>query len=128
VSFFTRVMGAPEEDRNLIDISANAGFTFHEPIPGRGDDTLGIGMGYAKVSDSASGADKDTAFFNGGYNPVQGSEEFVELTYQYQLTPWCQVQPDIQYVIDPGGGVSNQFTGHRVKNEAVIGVRMNVQF
>jgi porin len=128
VSFFARAMGAPEEDRNLIDISVNSGFTFHEPIKGRGDDTLGLGFGYAKVSEGASGADRDIAFYNGSYYPEQGSEEFVELTYQYQLTPWCQVQPDFQYVFDPGAGVPNQYTGRRVKNEAVLGVRMNVQF
>jgi porin len=128
VNFFARGMGAPEEDRNLIDISANAGFTFHEPIPHRDDDTLGIGMGYAKVSDSAADSDKDTAFFTGSYYPIRGSEEFVELTYQYQVTPWCQMQPDFQYVFDPGAGILNPNSGHRVKGEAVLGVRMNVQF
>ena len=128
VNFFARAMGAPEEDRNLIDISTNAGFTFHEPIPHRGDDTLGIGMGYAKVSDSAADSDKDTAFFTGSYFPVRGSEEFIELTYQYQLTPWCELQPDFQYVFDPGAGILNPNSGHRVKNEVVLGVRMNVQF
>src|SRR5271155_1567869 len=51
INFFARAMGTPLEDRNLIDFSMNAGFTFHEPIPHRGDDTCGIGMGYAKVSD-----------------------------------------------------------------------------
>ena len=128
VSFFARAMGSPEEDRNLIDISVNSGFTFHEPIRGRGDDTLGLGMGYAKVSDSAADSDRDTAFFTGSYYPVRGSEEFVELTYQYQLAPWCQLQPDFQYVFDPGGGVANPTSDRRVKNEAVLGIRMNVQF
>jgi len=27
----------------------------------------------------------------------------VELTYQYQLTKWCVLQPDVQWVIHPGG-------------------------
>jgi porin len=128
VNFFARGMGAPEEDRNLIDISANAGFTFHEPIPHRDDDTMGIGMGYGKVSDSAADSDRDTAFFTGSYFPIRGSEEFVELTYQYELTPWCQLQPDFQYVFDPGAGILNPNTGHRIKNEVVLGVRINVQF
>jgi porin len=128
INFFARAMGAPAEDRNLIDISANAGFTFHEPIPHRGDDTLGLGMGYAKLSDSAADSDRDTAYFSGSYFPVRGSEQFVELTYQYQLTPWWQLQPDFQYVFDPGGGILNPYTGHRVKDEAVLGLRMNVQF
>jgi porin len=129
LNVFARAMGAPEEDRNLIDVSANAGLTFHEPFPHRGDDTVGIGMGYAKVGDSAVDLDKETNFFNGSSFPVRSSEEFVEVTYQYQLTPWCQIQPDFQYVFNPGGGISNpNFPGQRVKDEAVIGIRTNILF
>ena len=129
VNFFTRAMGTPEEDRNLIDFSLNAGFTFHEPIPHRGDDTCGIGMGYANVGDHATGLDKDTAFFTGTFHPVRTGETFVEVTYQYQMTPWCQIQPDFQYVFNPGGGIANPNSpGQRVKDEAVIGVRTNILF
>ena len=54
---------------------------------------------------------------------------FVELTYQYQLTPWCQLQPDFQYVFNPGGGIPNPASpGSRVKDEAVIGIRANILF
>jgi len=39
------------------------------------------------------------------------------------------VQPDFQYVINPGGGIQNpQNTTQRVGDEAVFGVRMNVVF
>jgi porin len=123
INFFARAMGTPLEDRNLIDFSMNAGFTFHEPIPHRGDDTCGIGMGYAKVSDSVADFDQTSGL------PVQSGEAFVEVTYQYQLTPWCQLQPDFQYVFNPGGGVANpNAPGQTVKDEAVFGLRMNIQF
>jgi porin len=123
ISFFTRAMGTPETDRNLIDFSLNAGFNFHEPIPHRGDDTFGIGMGFAQVSDRAADADRDNGL------PMQGGETFVEATYQYQLTPWCQVQPDFQYVFNPGGGILNpNAPGQKVKDEAVIGMRLNILF
>jgi len=129
VNVFARAMGTPEEDRNLIDISANAGLTFHEPIPHRDDDTAGVGMGYAKVGDGAVDLDKETNSFNDSSFPVQSSEEFVEVTYQYQLTPWCQLQPDFQYVFNPGGGISNpNFPGQRMKDEAVLGIRTNILF
>jgi porin len=53
----------------------------------------------------------------------------VEATYQYQLTPWCQLQPDFQYVFNPGGGIPNpNAPGQQVKDEAVIGLRMNISF
>jgi porin len=130
LNVFARAMGTPEEDRNLIDLSANVGLTFHEPIPHRGDDTVGIGMGYAKVGDGQVNFDKDTNTFGGTSFPVQSSEEFVEVTYQYQLTPWCQLQPDFQYVFNPGGGVPNPnfSSGPRIKDEAVIGIRTNILF
>jgi porin len=129
INFFARAMGTPEEDRNPIDFSMNAGFTFHEPIPHRGDDTCGVGMGYARVSDRLADLDRDTGFYTGSAYPVQSGETFVEATYQYQLTPWCQLQPDFQYVFNPGGGIPNPDSpGQRVKDEAVIGLRMNVLF
>jgi len=124
ISFFARAMGTPEVDRNPIDFSMNAGFTFHEPIPHRGDDTFGIGMGYAHVSDRLDDSDQ----LNG--MPVQSGEAFVEATYQYELTPWCQLQPDFQYVFNPGGGIINpdSSSGQKIKDEAVIGLRMNILF
>ena len=31
----------------------------------------------------------------------------MELTYQAQVTPWLSVQPDVQYIFNPSGGVLN---------------------
>jgi porin len=129
ISFFVRALGAPEEDRNVIDLSMNAGFTFHEPIMHRDDDTCGVGMGYAKVGNHAADVDRDITYYTGAFHPVQRGETFVEATYQYQLTAWCQLQPDFQYVFNPGAGIANpNAPGQRVKNEVVLGLRMNVLF
>ncbi|HEY3761630.1 MAG TPA: carbohydrate porin [Verrucomicrobiae bacterium] len=130
INVFARAMGTPLDDRNLVDFSLNAGFTFHEPFKGRDDDTAGIGMGYTRVSDRVADFDRDSNFYSGTPGPIQGGETFVEATYQYQLTPWCQLQPDFQYVFNPGGGVAdpNSATGQRIKDEAVFGIRMNLTF
>jgi porin len=129
INFFARAMGAPDENRNLVDVSMNVGFTFHEPIYHRDDDTCGIAMGYARVGDHAAGLDRDTAFFANAFHPVRTSEAYLEATYQYQLTSWCQLQPDFQYVFNPGAGIANpNAPGQRVKNEAVVGLRMNILF
>ena len=84
VGVFARLMGAPG-DRNLINFSVNAGVTLKAPLPGRDDDTFGVGFGVAKVSPAAAGFDSDTAFFSGSPMPVRGSETFIEVTYQFQL-------------------------------------------
>jgi porin len=129
VNLFVRAMGTPLGDRNLISFSLNAGLTMHEPFLHRDDDTFAIGMGYAQVSGRASGLDADTGTFgNPGY-PVRGGETFLEATYQYQVTPWLQVQPDAQYVFKPGAGLPNpNKPGQTIKNETVIGLRTNIQF
>ena len=134
VSVFARVMDTPQGDRNLVDFSANAGVVYHDPLTNRPDDTLALGMGYAHVSSSASAYDRDVARYNqeldpSGYFPVRTSETYVEATYQYQVHPWWQVQPDAQYVFNPGGGIANpDAPGQRVRNELVLGVRTNVLF
>jgi len=128
LNVFIRAMGTPLSDRNLISFSLNAGITFHEPIPHRDDDTFGIGMGYARVSGSVSGLDHDTAFFTGAFTPIRSGETFLELTYQYQATPWWQLQPDIQYVFNPGAGLANPNGTGRIGNELVLGLRTNILF
>jgi porin len=128
LSVFIRAMGTPQEDRNLVDFSLNAGLTLHEPLPHRDDDTFGIGMGYTNVSGGAAQLDAETGYYSHAFYPVRGGETYIEATYQYEVTPWWQVQPDLQYVFHPGGGVLNPLAspGTMVKDEAVFGVRTNI--
>ena len=127
LSFFTRLMGGPD-DQNLITYGVNAGFTLKDPFEGRDDDTAGLGMGYARVGDRALALQQDEAITTGARDFSRHSETFVEATYQYQVFPWWQVQPDFQYVIDPGAGATNPNDGSRIKNELVLGVRTNITF
>jgi porin len=125
---FARLMGAPA-DRNLVSFSADAGVNLKAPLPGRDNDTFGIGFGVAKVSSTASALDQDVGYFSGTPYPVRGSETFIEVTYQYQVAPWWQVQPDFQYVFMPGGGIQNPNNpSQRISNEAIFGLRTNVTF
>ena len=129
LNFFLRPMGTPLGDRNLIDFSLNAGLTMHEPFPHRDDDTVAIGMGYAHVSGRATALDQDTAFYTGAFTPLRSGETFVEVTYQYELTPWFMLQPDFQYVFNPGAGIANpNLPTQSVKDEAVLGLRTTIQF
>jgi porin len=128
VGVFARVMGAPG-DRNLIDFSVNAGITLKAPLPGRDNDVFGIGYGLAKVSSGAQSLDRATAYYGGTAYPVRSSESFVELTYQAQVNPWLQIQPDAQYVFLPSGGIPDPSRpGKRLGNETILGVRANVTF
>jgi len=134
VSLFGRVLGTPEADRNLVDFSLNAGAVLHEPVANRADDTLALGMGFAHLSPQVSAFDRDVAAYAhladpSAFTAVRTTETYVELTYQYQVHPWWQLQPDIQYVANPGGGIANPGDpGHRVGNEFVLGLRTNILF
>jgi len=125
---FARAMAAPP-DRNLISFSANGGATLKDPLPGRDNDTSGIGFGVAKVSADAGALDQATAFFTQTNYPTRTVETFIEVTYQMQLAPWWQVQPDFQYVFRPGAGIPNPEQPNKlIGNEAVFGLRTNVVF
>jgi len=131
IGFFMRAMGAPE-NRNLVDFSLNAGFTYREPFEYREDDVFGIGLGYTHVSGTASGFDRQIAFYsaNGAF-PVRSGETFVEVTYQYQIAPWWSLQPDFQYVFNPGAGAVNPndaTSTERLGNETIFGLLTNITF
>ena len=129
VNLFARLLTAPQSDRNLVSYSLNAGMTIHEPFPHRDFDTFAIGMGYGRISSAAAALDRATAAYTGAYVPVRGGETYLEVTYQWQGTPWLQVQPDIQYVFTPGGGLANPSRpGHVIGDELVLGVRTNILF
>ena len=131
VSVFFRPMGTPRSDRNEIDFSMNAGLNFKEPIMHRDDDTFGVAMGYTHVSGSASDLDRDQRHYSNTLSyPIRSGESYIETTYQYQYTSWWQIQPDFQYVFNPGAGLTNpkSTTGAKIGNEAVFGVRMNFAF
>jgi len=129
LNFFTRLMGAPG-DRNLLSFSANAGFVLKAPFEGRDLDNVGLAMGYVKVGSASVGLDQDNAALaDGTFSPIRSSETFIEATYQYQVNPWLQLQPDVQYTFNPGGGIVNPNNlNQRIKNELVVGVRANITF
>jgi porin len=130
INVFVRPMFTPLQDRNLISFSLNAGVTMHEPILGRDDDTAGVGVNFAQVSSGATGLDQDTAFYSPGvFSAVRHNETVLEATYQYQVMPWWQIQPDVQYVLNPGAGIVNpDMPTQKIKNELVFGLRTNITF
>lgn len=129
VSVFARVMGTPLGDENLISFSFNGGVSVAAPILARANDVAGIDFGIGKVSNRAAGLDQDTNFYDGTDGPVRGTEELIELTYQAQATPWLVVQPDLQYVVNPGAGVVSPVNpNERLRNELVVGVRAVTTF
>jgi porin len=126
LSAFARAGGTPN-DRNLINLYADGGLVYQGLISGRPNDKIGAAAAYARVGNNARGLDADTGMFGNFYYPVRSSEAMIELMYQAQLRPWLTVQPDLQYIVNPGGGVLNS-DGTLRKNAWVIGVRSLINF
>ena len=114
LGWFGRVGFAPA-DRNFINLYFDTGLSYKGLIPGRGDDTLGIGFGYAQLSNGARDSLREE-----GSAPT-GAEMVIEFTYQARLCPSLVVQPDVQYIINPGGTTD-------LNNAFVIGARAAVTF
>ncbi len=127
IGVFFRGMVAPA-DSNLVTYSINAGITWREPFEHRENDVAGIGFGRANISSRAVALDQDSAFYTSMAIPLRTAETYLELTYQYQIVPWWQIQPDVQWVFNPGGGIlnpNNLARGQTIANELVVGVRTN---
>ena len=127
VSVFARA-GITPSDRNLNDIYVDAGILYKGPF-GRADDQTGIAVAYAHIGDAARAFDADIQRFTGQFHPTRSGEVVLELTYRVQLTEWCQLQPDFQYVFNPGGGIVNpNAPNQRVGDAAVLGLRTAITF
>ena len=114
LGWFSR-MGFAPSDRNYVDYYFDAGLTYKGLVPGRDNDTAGVAFGYAQLSSGAQGG-----IASDGGTPA-GAEMALEVTYQAEITPCFIVQPDVQYIINPGGATDLQ-------NAFVIGCRASVVF
>jgi porin len=124
---FARLAGLPVA-QNVVSLYADAGLTYKGLVPGRPNDTAGIAFAYLGVSPAAQSLDRDTRLFSGNPAfPIRDHEIILEVTYQAELTPWWNVQPDLQYWIHPGGNVLND-DGRPRRNATVVGLRTALQF
>jgi porin len=126
LSAFFRAGGVPN-DRNLISFYADGGLLYKGLVPRRPDDKVGIAAAYARVGNNARGLDQDIGFFGNFLYPVRSGETAIEMMYQAQLAPWWMLQPELQYIIRPGGGVLNPDGSFR-PNAWVIAVRSSLNF
>ena len=81
---------------NQIGGYVGGGLTFTGPRPDRAQDMAGLAVAAAR-----NGSHYDQAQTAAGI-PTAG-ETTVELTYLAAIGSWLTLQPDLQYVIHPGG-------------------------
>lgn len=127
---FWRIGGMPE-DRNTISFYTDGGLSYTGLIPGRDSDIFALGVAYAQISEDLRNLDRETNNFNGTNAPVRDYEIAFEATYQIVLAPWWTVQPDVQYIIHPGGHTADPTDPNgtaAIKDAVVLGLRTSVTF
>jgi porin len=127
---FVRVMGSPD-NRNQISFYLDTGLALQGPFASRRDDILGLAFAYARVSPQAAAYDRDVAAVTGTPIPIRDYEAVIELSYLIQLGRNWSMQPNLQYVIHPGGNVANPDVPGGVTpipNAFVLGLRTFVRF
>jgi porin len=105
----------PQTEISIVPFQVNIGLNYKGLFPGRERDHSMLHFIYGDISrDYARNVRKP-----GGR--LAESEKVIEVAHRFQLTPWSYFQPDIQYVIDPGG------TGD-IPNALVVGAQMGFTF
>ena len=84
--------GYTDDQISEIEHHIEGGLTWTGPIPTRDDDATGLLLTYVELSDEA------------GAGFTEDYEMTFETFYKIQLTPYASVKPDLQYIINPGGG------------------------
>ncbi len=61
---------------------------------------------------------------------IRSYEAVLEANYSAQIAAGWTVQPDVQYIMHPGGGSTdpNSASGQRIPDALVFGLRMTVQW
>ena len=126
VGVFARIAGAPS-DRNLVSFYADAGVNVSGMIASRPDDSFGVAIAYAGIGDGMRGRDEDYARYNGPAF-VRSSEALIEATYSAQIMSGWTMQPNVQYIIRPNGGVDPNNPARSLPNALVVGVRTALKF
>jgi len=123
ISIFGRVAGSPS-DRNQIDFFFDAGVVFSGFVPSRPSDVLGVAFAYSKISNDASGFDRDAEM-----TIVRDYESVFEISYTAEIVPGWYLQPDFQYFWNPGGHAPDPDDDTKaVPNAAVLGLRTTINY
>jgi len=93
----------------------DAGFDFTGFVPGRAGDVVAVGVQRTGVGQRFSEAQEKLGM------PAFTQETAIELTYKAAMTPWWTLQPDIQYLVNPGGAI-------HTNNALVLGLRSTLAF
>jgi len=103
---WTAIAISPDETINTFPFFISGGLVYKGLIPDRGNDRAVFGFAYGSISEDLD--DRDYEFMT-------------EISYLIQAKPWLEIQPDIQWIVNPGGRSD-------ISNALVIGMQTVVDF
>lgn len=108
-------LGLASDRFNPIDQNLSGGLVYTGPLATRPEDQIGVAFSRAQF-----GAPYREAMESAG-TPATRSEFSIEASYRAVVTSWLSIQPDLQYIVNPGGDPG-------LRNALVIGVRTQLGF
>jgi porin len=102
--------GIANDELNVLDSYLGAGVTVTGLLPSRPADEFGVALASASVGDPYGRSNATAA---------DAHETTIEVTYSARINKWLRLQPDIQYVINPGADPE-------LGNALVLGLRFEI--
>lgn len=102
--------GVASDDINQADWTGSLGLNYRGLLDSRDDDVAGVAVTVNHTSSKYRRA-----------NDANRNEVDVELTYRAQLKPWLAIQPNLQYIVNPG-------MDKTLKDVTIVGFRTEVAF
>lgn len=105
--------GISPSNKNDMSKYIGAGLHYIGPIPKRDKDRAGIALANGTFASRLGDVGSD-------YGTTRsGSETVLEAFYRVQVSPWFYLQPDVQFIMNPGG---------TYQNSVAIGLRSVITF
>lgn len=106
---------SPQQNIAKLPFQVNGGLVYKGLIPTRDEDQTTFGVVYGRFSDDYADSVEDALGGRPEYELV------FEWGYRVQFTRFLYVQPNMQYVVNPGGS-------HTIPNALVLGAQCGVTF
>lgn len=111
--FFSRFFVDPMQKYENVLYTLDCGFVYQN-----NDDYIGLSFSDTRGSKYLN--------YDMTHNITKNHNEYkLELTYYHQINKWFSIQPDIQYIIRPGGMI---FDTKPIKNELIFGLRSSFSY
>ncbi len=108
-------LGFASKMLNPVERYIGGGLAYTGPFAGRDKDQVGMAVGLVEFGNSF----RRGLLLEGAQ--IGAREVIVEATYRAPVTDWLTLQPDLQYVINPGGRPKRE-------NALILGLRAEFGF